>query len=337
MTLRLLLGLTLLSSCDGFAQKPFPDIFSRLNFPASPGRRSSTVKKPDPEQVLRDLDLSASTKPVLAGARPQQIPNLLSASLPAVLRLCSGIFAEDYRISIVPRDDSRYTYLQLGNFQLEERGVYRPPQEPLVMYDTESNPSCRLVREACSMLSLTVTFRPVPVKGTRFRPEIEAEYGKLTDVPIMIDPNTKSRLVGSEYIIEYLFQNYGNRRVPWTVREDSAWVGITAALSVGLARLWAGRTAKASVSVTTPLVLWAYEGSPFCKVVRETLSSLELPHTVKFTPRGSVNRQRLWEKTGRFQVPYLEDPNTGVALFESEAIVEYLGKRYGLKTPVKYL
>ena len=29
------------------------------------------------------------------------------------------------------------------------------------------------------------------------------------------------------------------------------------------------------------------------------------------------------------QVPYIEDPNTGVAMFESSAIVEYLEKTYG--------
>ena len=31
---------------------------------------------------------------------------------------------------------------------------------------------------------------------------------------------------------------------------------------------------------------------------------------------------------GTFQVPYLEDPNTGVAMFESAEIIKYLGSRY---------
>ena len=34
------------------------------------------------------------------------------------------------------------------------------------------------------------------------------------------------------------------------------------------------------------------------------------------------------EKYGRFQVPFLEDPNQGVCLFESKDIVEYLNKTY---------
>ena len=29
------------------------------------------------------------------------------------------------------------------------------------------------------------------------------------------------------------------------------------------------------------------------------------------------------------QVPYIEDPNTGVAMFESSAIVKYLDETYG--------
>jgi glutathione S-transferase len=44
--------------------------------------------------------------------------------------------------------------------------------------------------------------------------------------------------------------------------------------------------------------------------------------------RGSPKRQLLLEKRGHFQVPYLEDPNEGVYLFESAAIVDYLYKTY---------
>jgi glutathione S-transferase len=50
------------------------------------------------------------------------------------------------------------------------------------------------------------------------------------------------------------------------------------------------------------------------------------------------NRQRLWNKLGRFQVPWLLDRNTGVSLFESEAIVEYLDKQYGIEpSPVAFI
>jgi hypothetical protein len=70
-----------------------------------------------------------------------------------------------------------------------------------------------------------------------------------------------------------------------------------------------------------------YETSPFCKVVREVLSELELPHLYRSCARGSPKRQAFYEQHGRFQVPYLEDPNAGVAMFESAAIMQYLRVR----------
>jgi glutathione S-transferase len=46
--------------------------------------------------------------------------------------------------------------------------------------------------------------------------------------------------------------------------------------------------------------------------------------------RGSVKRDILKQKTGIFQLPYLEDPNTGVKMFESADIVEYLRVTYAI-------
>ena len=77
-----------------------------------------------------------------------------------------------------------------------------------------------------------------------------------------------------------------------------------------------------------PVVLWGYEGSPFVRPVRETLCSLGLCHVMINCGRGSANRDKLFAKTGRFQVPYLEDPNTGIKMFESSEIVKYLLDTY---------
>jgi glutathione S-transferase len=41
-----------------------------------------------------------------------------------------------------------------------------------------------------------------------------------------------------------------------------------------------------------------------------------------------ADTQELLDKRGHFQVPYLEDPNEGVYLFESSAIVKYLEDTY---------
>ena len=51
---------------------------------------------------------------------------------------------------------------------------------------------------------------------------------------------------------------------------------------------------------------------------------------MRYCPRGSTKRDELLEKTGRFQVPFLEDPNTGVEMFESASMVTYLEETYAL-------
>jgi glutathione S-transferase len=43
--------------------------------------------------------------------------------------------------------------------------------------------------------------------------------------------------------------------------------------------------------------------------------------------------QELLDRVGHFQVPYLEDANEGVYLFESAAIVQYLERTYATAAP----
>jgi hypothetical protein len=105
----------------------------------------------------------------------------------------------------------------------------------------------------------------------------------------MIDPNNGSEMFESDKIIRYLFKVYGaTGEVPQVLQ--GSWVPVTAGLGVSLARLGAGggyQLSNARTLAKVPLELWAYEGSPFCKLVREKLCSLELEHTVIYTPRGS--------------------------------------------------
>jgi glutathione S-transferase len=68
--------------------------------------------------------------------------------------------------------------------------------------------------------------------------------------------------------------------------------------------------------------------SPFVRPVREKLGSLCLPHRMVSCSRGSANRDRMIAKTGRFQVPFLVDPNTGIEMYEGAEIVEYLEAVY---------
>ena len=82
-----------------------------------------------------------------------------------------------------------------------------------------------------------------------------------------------------------------------------------------------------------PLVLYNMEGSPYCRKVREALCELDLEFVVRNMPKGSPKRQDLVERGGKFQVPYLVDPNTGEEMFESDDIVAYLHASYGSTKP----
>lgn len=299
--------------------------------PASDGKKTAQ----DGERFLEQLQLKASTTPRLANARLEKTPALLLASVPLILRGLSGFFALSYKLSVSERDKDKYAYLTLGEWQTQETGFSDIPELPLILYDDEQSASCRVVREACSMLSLPVTFRPTG--GTIFRADLK-KYG-VKQAPYLIDSNTGREITGGwQEILDYLFLKYGGGPIPRNLQPSqagllaSAWIGLNIAKLSG----WSRRT-RVSNKVERPLVLWMYEGSPFCKQVRDLLNALEIEHTVLYTPRGSPNRQKLYTKTRRVQFPYLEDPNTGVAIFESDAISEYIEKIYAVDLKVEYM
>jgi hypothetical protein len=134
--------------CDALAN-PIQDFISNFQGPGS-NSRPPTPLQPAAAKLLQELNLSRSTEPVLAGARAQQIPDLLTASIPAVIRAASGVFADGYQISLIDRDDTKYTYAASQDRQIQETGIYKEPNEPLIIYEFESCPFCRKVREACS-------------------------------------------------------------------------------------------------------------------------------------------------------------------------------------------
>ena len=62
----------------------------------------------------------------------------------------------------------------------------------------------------------------------------------------------------------------------------------------------------------------------------QALVELEIPHIYHTVARNSPKREAMTQKWGNFQVPYLEDPNTNTALFESNAIIDYLNQTYAV-------
>jgi glutathione S-transferase len=201
------------------------------------------------------------------------------------------------------------------------------PQQPIELYDFEACPYCRKVREAMSILDLEADVKPCPKGGTRFRDEVVRRGGR-AQFPFIVDPNTKVELYESDDIVRYLFDTYGTGDVPMLMNLPLVPV-VSSALSFAL-RLGSGTWRRAARPAAHPLELWSFEASPFCRIVRETLTSLELPYRLHNVAKGSPSRDAFVRRSGKMQVPYLVDPNTGAAMFESADIVRYLDETYAL-------
>jgi glutathione S-transferase len=225
------------------------------------------------------------------------------------------------------------------------------PEKPLKLYEFEASPFCRRVREVLTLLNLDVEIYPCPRNGTRFRPIVQKEGGKL-QFPFLIDENTGDRLYESEQIIAHLFKYYGrNGRVPKAYQNypKIPYVAIMGTLVNGLR----GAFSKVNTGDAPEqlLELWSFEGSPYSRVVRSVLSELEIPYILhnvakerwqdmgpaklrlkpgKYVPVSGGKREQVMQVMGRdIQVPYLIDPNTNTKMFESAKIVRYLQEQYG--------
>lgn len=76
--------------------------------------------------------------------------------------------------------------------------------------------------------------------------------------------------------------------------------------------------------------LYEYEASPFCRLVREALSELDLDVLVKPCPQGGTRfRPEAIARGGRKLFPFIVDPNTGLQFHESADIIDYLSDTYG--------
>jgi glutathione S-transferase len=200
----------------------------------------------------------------------------------------------------------------------------RRPERLLELYEFEACPFCRKVREGLTAFDLDAVVYPCP-RGSRHRAAVEARGGKAL-FPFLVDPNTGEEMYESSDILRYLADTYGDGRVP----AGLALGPLTAASSslASLVRPDRGRKARPSKAPAEALELWSFEGSPFCRIVRERLCELCLPYVLHNVGKGSAGRAAFQAMTGRMMVPYLKDPNTGAAMFESADIAAYLEKTY---------
>lgn len=207
---------------------------------------------------------------------------------------------------------------------LAANSIGKRPKQRLILYDFESCPFCRKAREALTSLDLEAEIRPSPKGGHRYRDECIERGGK-AQFPYLIDPNTGREMYESDDIVEYLYREYGAGPAP------GGQLGMFPVLTGSFAsalRAGAGTYAEASAMPEKPLELWSFEASPFCRIVRERLCVLELPYVLHNVGKGSAARKAFVEMSGKMQVPYLMDPNTGEGLFESADIVAYLNRVY---------
>jgi glutathione S-transferase len=221
-------------------------------------------------------------------------------------------------------------------------------QDPLIMYDNEADPLCRLVREAISELNLDVLIIPCPKGGERHKQQLQEMYS--TDkIPFLIDKNTQTILNSASEIITYLYKHYGNCSAPIRLRANL--FNYVSSTTASLIRWNAGKTKTPAIEPTDPLVLYSFESSPYSRPVRETLCELELPYLLvnlgkqrfgelgpatrrlspgEYTPLPETKRCAFFAEHGTVQVPFLKDPNTDVDMFESKAIVKYLMTTYAI-------
>ncbi len=225
------------------------------------------------------------------------------------------------------------------------RGSTKRPAKHLELYEFEACPYCRLVREALTDLDIDALIYPTPHGGKRFRPKVE-ELGGNRQFPFLVDPNTGRSMYESADIIDYLYRTYGGRPAPTRLLRP---LDVTTSVLASIPRMRAGAQARPSKAPRRPLELFSFESSPYSRRVRELLCELELPYLLRSTgkarwqdlgppvlratlfpnlPVEGRTRTELLEQAGKVQVPYLVDPNTDTAMFESDAIREYLLATY---------
>lgn len=94
----------------------------------------------------------------------------------------------------------------------------------------------------------------------------------------------------------------------------------------------------AAVKPAQTLQLYDIENCPYCRLVREALTELDLDAEILPCPKGGERfRPELEARAGKAQFPYLVDLNTGVEMYESLDIVAYLFETYGQRElPLKW-
>ena len=120
--------------------------------------------------------------------------------------------------------------------------------------------------------------------------------------------------------------------------QDMHQIAVASSMLASSARVAGAKVGPLGKRPAEPLELYEFEACPFCRKAREALTILDL--TVRVMPcpkRGRHYRPWVIEAGGKRMFPYLVDVNTGISMYESDDIVEYLFRQYGAGPPPLHL
>ena len=222
------------------------------------------------------------------------------------------------------------------------------PTQTLMLFDQENNAECRQVREALTKLNLDILIIPCP-KGGKNLKALKSKSGNNKDIqpPVFVDNNQAKAMSGAKSILNHLNQHYGPVSTPFSfLSKATNEISSTLATTV---RFNAGTHARPSNQPELPLILYSFESSPYARLAREKLCELELPYILinlgkqqvsdmgpstlrwslkPYQPLPNTKREDFFKQHGNVQVPFLMDPNSKQAMFESVDIVAYLERTY---------
>lgn len=116
-------------------------------------------------------------------------------------------------------------------------------------------------------------------------------------------------------------------------------LNIASSMLATIVRTGAGISSKSALlKPKIPLKLFDIEGCPYCRLVREALTELDMDAEIYPCPKqGERYRVEVIEKGGKAQFPFMIDPNTGTQMYESLSIIKYLFETYGQRPlPLKW-
>ena len=202
---------------------------------------------------------------------------MLSASAALALRCGAGLTVTGWRpvLSMEAPEDGEYS-LKLGPVHLSDtsavtRGECPRPKGELILYEFDSSPYCRKVRDACTALDLEVLCKPCPgaLPGGKFSDELFARTGRRT-VPYLIDEGLGVEMFESDDIMNHLFANYG----PPIADSPS---GPTAEAGLGFeSQVGAPKGASSSQSSVSKIMSAATTREKLNLIVASTLEKLEI-------------------------------------------------------------